>query len=135
MKLLKSILPVAALFALGIPLHAAPKLVTHPGIAAEMTAADIESLLLGKKVTIGSQRVVIVLAAENADQDAYLKATVGKTESQFRNHWRRLFMTGGGTAPTEVDTVDALLAKIAATPGAVGIVDESKAGDLGIIAQ
>jgi hypothetical protein len=135
MKLLKSILPGAAFCALAFSLQAAPALVTHPGIAAEMTAADIESVLLGKKVTIGSQRVVIVLAADNADQEAYLKATIGKTESQFRNHWRRLFMTGGGTAPTEVDSIDALLAKIAATPGAIGIVDDGKAGDLGVIAQ
>lgn len=115
--------------------NAAPVLISHPGIAGELDASAVESVLLGKQVSIDSQRVVIVLAKENPDQEGFFKAHLGKTESQFRNHWRRLFMTGSGTAPSEVDTIDELLAKVASTPGAVAVVDDSKAGDLHILAR
>jgi len=59
--------------------------------------------------------------------------TVGMTTSQFQNHWRRLFMTGGGTAPKLVESeVDA--AKVAGeTAGAITIIDRAAAGDLPVL--
>lgn len=127
-------IPLLFAVLLSSSLKAAPVLVGHPGMTGELDASEVESVLLGRQVSIDSQRVVIVLAKENPEQEVFFKSHIGKTESQFRNHWRRLFMTGSGTAPSEVDTVDELLAKVASTPGAIAIVDDSKAGDLPILA-
>jgi len=43
--------------------------------------------------------------------------------STFTNHWRRLSMTGGGTAPKFFEKADELRKFVAETPGAIGFVD------------
>jgi hypothetical protein len=98
-----------------------------------LDAESVKAVLLGKKVTLGSSRVVVVIVKNSATQDAFLQSTVGMTTSQFQNHWRRLFMTGGGTAPKLVESeVDA--AKIAGeTAGAITIIDRAAAGDLPVL--
>lgn len=117
-------------------LSAAPVLVGHPGLSAHtLSPAEAESVLLGRQVTIGSTRAVIVLAKTNEAEEPYLRDRAARTSVQFRNHWRRLFMTGGGSAPVEVDTVEDLVKAIANTPGAVGIVDETHAEGLTILAR
>lgn len=97
---------------------------------------DLEStkaVLLGKKITLGDARVVIVIAKASDAQDHFLQKNVGMNTSQFQNHWRRLFMTGGGTAPKIVES-EAEAAKLAAeTPGAVVIVDAAKADGLVVL--
>jgi hypothetical protein len=55
------------------------------------------------------------------------------TSSQFQNHWRRLFMTGGGSAPKIVET-EADARKLAAeTPGAIVITDSANADGLTVL--
>ena len=47
--------------------------------------------------------------------------------SAFNNHWRRLAMTGGGTAPKAFDKEEDLRKFVAETPGAIGFVDAANA--------
>jgi hypothetical protein len=47
--------------------------------------------------------------------------------SAFNNHWRRLAMTGGGTAPKSFDKEEDLRKFVAETPGAIGFVDSANA--------
>jgi len=112
----------------GAALQAEPTLVGHAGLAGQMLDDDgIRAVLLGKKVTLGSARVVIVMARVGDAQNAYLQSHDGMTTSQFQNHWRRLFMTGGGSAPRIVET-EADARKLAAeTPGAIVIIGASGA--------
>ena len=112
-------------------LHAEPALAGNARLEAQSFDAEaVKAILLGKRVTIGSTRLVIVIAKTGAAQEQFLQAHVGMTTSQFQNHWRRLFMTGGGSAPKIVET-EAEACKLAAeTPGAILIADTANADGL-----
>ena len=121
---------------LAAALHADPALVGHSGLKGQSLEAEaVKAILLGKRVTIGDARVVVVIAKANAAQDAFLQSHVAMNTSQFQNHWRRLFMTGGGSAPKIVETEADAVKLAAGTPGAVAIVDSAAAGDLAVLAQ
>ncbi len=134
-SLLRALLAGAALFT-GLALRADPALAGHAGLKGQALDADgIKAVLLGKKVTLGDARVVIVIAKAGPAQDAFLSARVGMNTSQFQNHWRRLFMTGGGSAPKVVETEEDAAKLAAETAGAVAIVESAKAGTLALLAQ
>ncbi len=127
---------LAGLALLSLSAHAAPALVGHTGLAGNALDADAaKAVLLGKNVKIGSDRVVIIVAKKSDAQDAFLKSIVGMNSGQFQNHWRRLFMTGGGSAPKVVADDAEALALAAETPGAVCIIDSAAAGSLPILNQ
>jgi hypothetical protein len=116
-------------------LSAEPALVGHPGLTGQALDADaVKAVLLGKKVTLGDTRVVLIIAKSADAQEQFLKASVGMSTSQFQNHWRRLFMTGGGTAPKIVETEDEACKLAADTPGGVAIIEKAKAGTLAVLA-
>jgi len=120
--------------AAGAFVHAETVLTGNKQFAGQTLDADsVKAVLLGKKVTLGASRVVVVIQKNSAAQDAFLQSVVGMTTAQFQNHWRRLFMTGGGTAPKLVES-EADAAKVAGeTAGAITIVDRSAAGDLPVL--
>lgn len=109
-------------------------LIGNKQLAGQTLDADgAKAVLLGKKVTLNGARVVVVIVKSSPAQDQFLQATVGMTTAQFQSHWRRLFMTGGGTAPKLVDN-EADAAKTAGeTAGAIAIADASAAGDLPVL--
>ncbi len=113
-----------------------PALLGHRALAGQALDADaVKAVLLGKKTTLGDTRVLIVIAKASDAQDQFLQQAVGMNTSQFQNHWRRLFMTGGGSAPKVVES-DADGCKVTSdTPGAVFIADQAKAGDLAVLAK
>jgi hypothetical protein len=133
--LLKSL--IAALFAtLALSLSAEPALLGNTALSGQtLEGESVKAVLLGKKVALGDTRVVIVIAKAGAAQDAFLQAHVGMTTSQFQNHWRRLFMTGGGTAPKIVETEADAVKLAGETPGAVAIADSAAAGGLAVLAK
>jgi hypothetical protein len=137
MKLLsKRILLAAAIFGLTGALYAEPTLAGNKGLAGQSLDADgVKAVLLGKKISVGDARVVIVIAKESATQDAFLQSHVGMTTSQFQNHWRRLFMTGGGSAPKIVETEADAVKLVAETAGAVAVADSASAGGLVVLAK
>ncbi|WP_221029859.1 hypothetical protein [Actomonas aquatica] len=115
---------------------AAPALVGNADLAGNALDADAaKAVLLGKNNKIGSARVVIIVAKNSPAQESFLKATVGMSSGQFQNHWRRLFMTGGGSAPKVVADEQAALALAASTPGAICIVDNTAAGELPVLSE
>ncbi len=126
----------AVLFAAAaLSLSAEPALLGHKALSGQSLDSEaVKAVLLGKKVALGSTRVVIVIAKAGAAQDAFLQSHVGMTTSQFQNHWRRLFMTGGGSAPKIVENEDEAIKLAANTPGAVLVADSAKAGDLAVLA-
>jgi hypothetical protein len=131
------------IFALGLiiastaaSLSAATALLGHKDLAGQtLDAESAKAVLMGKKVALGNTRVVIVIAKTSATQDAFLQSRVGMTTSQFQNHWRRLFMTGSGSAPKIVDTEADAIKLAAGTPGAVLIADTGAAPDLAVLAE
>jgi hypothetical protein len=109
-------------------------LVGNPALTGQVLDADgVKAVLLGKKSMLGSTRAVIIIAKAGAAQETFLKDRVGMTTSQLQTHWRRLFMTGGGTAPKIVETEEEAGNLAAATPGGIAIVDAAKAGSLVVL--
>lgn len=114
---------------------AGPILAGHPALKGHSLDAEaVKAVLLGKRVTLGDARVVIVIAKSSPGQDAFLQSHVAMTTSQFQNHWRRLFMTGGGSAPKIVDTEADAVKLAAETPGSVVIADTAAAAALAVLA-
>jgi hypothetical protein len=129
------ILLVIALGLLGGVARAEPALTANGALKGQtLDAEGIKAVLLGKRVTVGDARVVIIIAKNSAAQEQFLKDNVGMTTSQFQNHWRRLFMTGGGSAPKIVENDDEALKLAAETAGGIAIIDKSKAGSLAVLA-
>ena len=123
------------LFAADSALQAGPVLLGNKGLAGQTLDSDaVKAILLGKKATIGDSRVIIIIARNSDNQEAFLKNAVGMTTDQFQTYWRRLYMTGGGSAPKVVDT-EADACKLAAdTAGAVAVGDSANAGGLAVLA-
>ena len=128
---------LAGLFvAATLSLSAEPALLGNKALSGQtLDAESAKSVPMGKKVALGDTRVVIVIAKASAAQDAFLQSHVGMTTSQFQNHWRRLFMTGGGSAPKIVETEADAIKLAAETPGAVAIADSAAAADLAVLAK
>jgi len=107
---------------------AAPALIGNKNIAGEkLDGATLKSVFLGKKVAWDGAggRVVLAVLKGGDVADAFLKGAVDMTSSAFNNHWRRLAMTGGGTAPKSFDKEEDLRKFVAETPGAIGFVDSA----------
>lgn len=107
--------------------HAASALIGNKNVAAEkLDAATLKSVFLGKKVAWdGAGRVVLAVLKTGPVADEFLKGAVDMTASAFNNHWRRLAMTGGGTAPKSFDKEEDLRKFVAETPGAIGFIDSA----------
>ena len=113
----------------GTPAFAAPALIGNKNVAAEkLDAATVKAVFLGKKVSWdGAGRVVLAVLKSGPVADDFLQKAVEMNASAFNNHWRRLAMTGGGTAPKSFDKEEDLRKFVAETPGAIGFVDAANA--------
>jgi hypothetical protein len=136
MKTIRFTFIISLLCAAAAVARATPALVGHAGLAGQTLDAElVKSVLLGKKVAIGDTRLVLVIAKAGDAQEAFLKSHVGMTTGQFQNHWRRLFMTGGGSAPKIVETEADAIKLAGETSGAIVIADTSASGALPVLAN
>ncbi len=113
----------------GTPAFAAPVLIGNKNVAAEkLDAATVKAVFLGKKVSWdGAGRVALAVLKAGPVADTFLQGAVDMNASTFNNHWRRLAMTGGGTAPKSFEKEEDLRKFVAETPGAIGFVDSANA--------
>lgn len=118
-----------AVLCLGASAFAAPVLIGNKNVAAEkLDAATVKAVFLGKKVSWdGAGRVALAVLKGGPVADAFLQGAVDMNTSAFNNHWRRLAMTGGGTAPKSFEKEEDLRKFVAETPGAIGFVDSANA--------
>ena len=118
-----------ALLALATAVSAAPAIIGNKNIAAEkLDAATVKAVFLGKKVSWNTGgRVVLAILKSGPVADEFLQKAAEMNASAFSNHWRRLAMTGGGTAPKFFEKEEELRKFVAETPGAIGFVDSAAA--------
>ena len=126
---LRRLIALVVLALAGTPAFAAPALISNPNVAAEkIDAATLKAVFLGKKVAWdGAGRVTLAVLKGGPVAEEFLKGTVDMSASAFGNHWRRLAMTGGGTAPKSFEKDEDLRKFVAETPGAIGFVDSALA--------
>jgi ABC-type phosphate transport system substrate-binding protein len=106
---------------------AAPTIIGNKNIAAEkLDAGTVKAVFLGKKVSWDTGgRVVLAVLKAGPVADDFLQKAVEMNASGFSNYWRRLAMTGGGTAPKSFEKEEDLRKFVAETPGAIGFVDSA----------
>jgi hypothetical protein len=106
---------------------ATPSLIGNKNVASEkLDAAAVKAVFLGKKVSWdGAGRIVLAVLKGGPVAEEFLKGSVEMSVSAFNNHWRRLAMTGGGTAPKSFDKEEDLRKFVAETPGAIGFIDSA----------
>jgi ABC-type phosphate transport system substrate-binding protein len=106
---------------------ASPVIIANKNLEKEkLDAATVKSVFLGKKVAWDTGgRVMLAVLRNGSVADDFLKSSVDMNTSGFNNLWRRLAMTGGGTAPKSFESEEELRKYVAETPGAVGFVDSA----------
>ncbi len=126
---LRRVLALTVFAFIGAAAFAAPALIGNKNVAGEkLDAATVKAVFLGKKVSWDSAgRVTLAVLKSGPVADAFLQGAVDMNASAFNNHWRRLAMTGGGTAPKSFDKEEDLRKFVSETPGAIGFVDGANA--------
>lgn len=125
-KRLLSALALLALTSAGA--FASPAVIGNKNVAGEkVDAATLKSMLLGKKTAWDGAggRVVLAVLKSGPVADDFLKTAVDMSTSSFNNYWRRLAMTGGGTAPHSFEKDEDVRRYVAETPGAIGFIDSA----------
>jgi hypothetical protein len=126
----KNFLRALALLAMTVtPAFAAPAIIGNKNIAAEkLDGSTVKAVFLGKKVSWDTGgRVVLAVLKAGPVADEFLQKAAEMNASAFNNHWRRLAMTGGGTAPKFFEKEEELRKFVAETPGAIGFIDGANA--------
>jgi hypothetical protein len=126
---LRRVLTFAVLTLCGASAFAAPALIGNKNVASEkLDSATVKAVFLGKKVAWdGAGRVTLAVLKGGPVAEDFLKGAVEMSVSAFNNHWRRLAMTGGGTAPKSFEKEEELRKFVAETPGAIGFIDSANA--------
>ena len=116
-----------AMLLISTSVFAAPVLIGNKNVASEkIDAAALKAVFLGKKVAWdGAGRVTLAILKGGPVAEDFLKGAVEMSVSAFNNHWRRLSMTGGGTAPKSFEKDEELRKFVSETPGAIGFVDSA----------
>jgi ABC-type phosphate transport system substrate-binding protein len=121
MKLLGAAL-LAASFATAV--DAGSVVVGKDSPVASMSQDEVQRLFLGRTASVGGAPAVVVFQKGGATRTAFDDKVLGKPGAQLTSHWSKLVFTGKAKAPEEVDGDAAVKAKVAATPGAVGYIDD-----------
>ena len=98
--------------------------IANSSVAADKLSADeLKDIYTAKtKYWDNGQAIVIVVLPDKTD--AALQQASGMEASHLRTLWLRLAFSGRGTQPQKADDAVALVALVAATKGAIGLVPE-----------
>lgn len=125
-------LAIASVLFIGSTMHVNAEetlVVNSASPLAGLSSDQMKDYFLGKKTTWeDGSKVVVVVIKEGASSDALL-GKLGKSSQQFMTSWKKLVFTGKGSMPEQVESDDALIAMVAKTPGAIGLVDKTKVKD------
>jgi ABC-type phosphate transport system substrate-binding protein len=126
----KAIIALALLFALSVPVVSMAEGVLI--IANESTAVssldrdDVKQIFLGRKTTWDDDtKITFVVQDRTKAGDAFLKAYLQKTASQYDNYWKKQVFTGQGRAPYSFSSNQELVEFVSQTPGAIGYVSKT----------
>lgn len=106
-------------------------IICNPGVhETALPQKALRNIFLGKTTQWGDHSKINMVVLKDAGRhQAFLKAYVHRTPSQWRRHWKKMVFTGKGIKPRQFDDTGAYLAYIADTPGAVGYIDKSLANE------
>lgn len=89
--------------------------------------SSLQRLYTGRVVSLGEQQAIPVnFPAGHPLRERFLATVMGQNEEQYTGYWLVRRYVGKGAPPKELADVDAVVAYVQATPGAVGYVPLSK---------
>ncbi|MDA3961996.1 MAG: phosphate ABC transporter substrate-binding protein [Planctomycetota bacterium] len=97
--------------------------------ATSVSANDLKGFYLGKKRSWDDGTRVNLTTNGSAIHDAFLDASIGKNASSFASFWKRIVFTGKGKLPEALADDAAVVAYVAANPGAIGYIDAGSAAE------
>lgn len=99
-----------------------PILIVHPEVSADsLSGRDVQAIFLGEMTRWpGQERIAFVTLKIEGVHDAFLREYVGKTASQYDIFWKKKVFSGQGRMPKSMDSPEAVIEFVAATPGAIG---------------
>lgn len=109
---------------------AEPVVIAHGALRVEHIDTDTLRALFGMRLRRwpdGEPVRVYVLPPDSAVHQAFVKAILGVLPHRLERTWQTLVYTGTGQAPAQVDSEQEMLARVAATPGAIGYLDQEPA--------
>jgi hypothetical protein len=102
------------------------KIIVNSSVSTvSISAADIKSIFLQEKNSLGSSSVEPVLLKSGPTHEAFLKRFVGKTDSTLLTFYRSLAFTGKGSMPQAFNSDADVIAYVAKTKGAIGYISDS----------
>lgn len=106
---------------------AAVVMIGNPATPDQLTKKQAQSIYLAKskKLPSGMSVVINELSPGDPIRAEFHEKVTGKSDAQLKSYWSRLVFTGKAAAPAEHGSATALKAAVAATPGAVGYIDEA----------
>ena len=103
----------------------AGSVIVGPGTDVNSLDANaIKRIFLGRESTLGAQPIVVVFQKSGSVRESFDNTVLGKPGSQLTSYWAKLVFTGKAKAPEELASDAEVRAKVAATPGAIGYVDD-----------
>lgn len=106
--------------------------VANNGISADsITTGEAKKIWLGKSKSLGGTKLKVVdLPQGNVSRNHFYATVVKKNGKKLKAYWAKIVFSGKGTPPKILETDADVIAWVAKTPGALGYVDSSAAGDL-----
>ena len=97
---------------------------------SSLSKADLQAIFLGERVKWDNRKYIkIVLLEEPEILREFLQNIIGKTTSQYDNHWSKLVFTGKANMPLTFSEMTKLVEFVAGKPGSIGFIPAGQAGD------
>lgn len=95
---------------------------------SSLTEYDVKQIFLGNKTTWeDGPKIVFAIQDETDAGKVFLKTYVRKSESQYKNYWKKRVFTGKGKKPASFSSDDEVIDFVTQTSGAVGYVTSGAA--------
>jgi hypothetical protein len=109
--------------------HAGPVVVARAGsFPGTLDADQVRALFLGETSHLGKTRVTLVLRhGDDPLEGRFIDQVLQLPASRFDSHWIRMVFRGEAAPPVDVGSDAELLARVVATPGALGIMTAEEA--------
>jgi ABC-type phosphate transport system substrate-binding protein len=92
--------------------------------------AELQAIYLGEKIKWGNKKYIKLAVFENGSfEKAFLSRVVGKTASQFDQHWMRQVATGRAIMPPAFSDMQQLIDYVAKQPNSMSVVPVGMAND------
>lgn len=119
---------LASLLALSCSAHAGVVVVvSSKSNVGSLTEAQVSQIFLAKSLSLpgGGAATPIDQEEGSATRNAFYSNVTGKDAAQMKAYWSQLMFTGKAQRPKKVSGDDAVKKAVAASPTAIGYIDES----------